>query len=98
MSTRPRAIIYIHDEQTEQLNSYKYYSVPAKVSVGAQELCESRGAVLGPPSLTVLMVSVDAKQHCKKKRFLSVQIIYETENRNQRDGDLGWRVGGEGWG
>ena len=28
-----------------------------------QELCESRDAVLGSPSLTVIMVSVDVQQH-----------------------------------
>ena len=32
-------------------------------SARAHELCESRGGLLGSSSLTVLMVSVDVKQH-----------------------------------
>ena len=38
---------------------------PANVPVSAQELCESRGGCPAgpPPSLIVLMVSVNVKQH-----------------------------------
>ena len=61
-----------------------FVSVNVKNSnLGSRELCESGGGRPGLPSLMVLMVSVDVKQHRRQPRFRAEELC---ESRGGRPG------------
>ena len=60
----------------------KVFKILCQLGRRLQELCESRGGRPGLPSLIVLMVSVDVKQHLKKAETLLTAIQVQPTVQN----------------